>query len=530
MENLKLQLMNGETSLGIEFGSTRIKAVLLADSGELLAAGNYDWENELVNGIWTYPLEKVTAGMQAAYKALKTQVQTDYGVTLTRVGGVGISAMMHGYLPFDENGRLLTPFRTWRNTITAAAAEKLTAAFGFNIPQRWSIAHLEQAVMNGEPHVKEIAFLTTLSGYVHFLLTGEKVLGVGDASGMFPINSDTCDYDEAMLQTFKKLHEKDGFGRSLRGILPRVLTAGENAGTLSAAGALLLDPAGDLAPGAAFCPPEGDAGTGMTATNAVAEKTGNVSAGTSVFAMLVLEKPLSAVYTEIDMVTTPHGKPVAMVHCNNCTSDIDAYVKLFSQTLAAFGAQVKKSELYDKVYHSALCAEKDAGGVVSYNLFSGEPILQLAEGRPMLVRTPDAAFTFNNLCRCLVYSSFAALKLGMDILTEKEQVSIEKLLGHGGLFKTEGAAQGLLASALDIPVAVMSSAAEGGAWGIAILAQYMRLKESGETLPAYLDNKVFANAEVKVAYPDAEDRAGFGAYLKRYQSGVKAAGYASEIR
>ena len=529
MEQCRDKLLNGETSLGIEFGSTRIKAVLLADSGELLASGNYDWENDLRDGIWTYPLEKVTAGMQCAYRALKAQTQEKYGVKLTGIGSVGISAMMHGYLAFNKDGELLVPFRTWRNTTTAEAADRLTSLFGFNIPQRWSIAHLEQAIINGEPHVKDIAFLTTLSGYVHYLLTGEKVLGVGDASGMFPIDSEALDYNGDMLAAYNKLHEKDGFPRKLQEILPRVKNAGEAAGALTAEGAALLDPAGDLTAGIPFCPPEGDAGTGMTATNSVRVKTGNVSAGTSVFAMVVLEKPLSKVYTEIDMVTTPDGMPVAMVHCNNCTGDIDAFVRVFGSLLDAFGCEHKKYELYDKLYEMAMTADKDAGGVLSYNLLSGEPLLGLAEGRPMLLRTPDASFTLQNLCRSLVYSSFAALKLGMDILTEKEHVSIDRLLGHGGLFKTPGAAQTLMASALNVPVAVMSSAAEGGAWGIAILARYMRKKEAGESFPDYLDNKVFAGAGVSVIAPDEEERSGFDAYLKNYINGIGAAAAAVKI-
>ena len=519
----KEQLINGNTSLGIEFGSTRIKAVLLSDDGTLLGAGNYDWENDLLDGIWTYPLDKVILGMQTSYQALKADVNAKYGVVLKTIGSIGISAMMHGYLAFDENNTLLVPFRTWRNTITGPAAEKLTKAFSFNIPQRWSIAHLEQAIMNGEQHVGSISFITTLAGYIHYLLTGKKVLGVGDASGMFPIDSTKNDYCESMLASFDAMHADDGFPWKIRQILPKVLRAGERAGTLTAEGAALLDPDGDLAQGIPLCPPEGDAGTGMTATNSVSVKTGNVSAGTSVFAMIVLEKALSRVYTEIDMVTTPDGQPVAMVHCNNCTSDIDAYIKLFTQILDQFGCKPKKSEIYDVLYANALCSEKDAGGVVSYNLFSGEPIINVEEGRPMLLRTPNASFNFSNLCRSLVYSSFASLKLGMDILTEQENVSVEKLLGHGGLFKTRGVAQSLMASALGIPVAVMSSAAEGGAWGIAILAQFMRKKAEGESLGDYLNYRVFNCAEVSVALPNAEDAAGFAAYMQRYESGLNAA-------
>ena len=526
---MKDMILTAKTSLGIEFGSTRIKAVLLSDDGVLLAAGNFDWENDLVDGIWTYPMEKVICGMQSAYAVLKAQVKEKYGVTLTKIGSVGISAMMHGYLAFDHSDRLLVPFRTWRNTITAEAADKLTKAMGFNIPQRWSIAHLEQAIMNGEPHVKEIAFITTLAGYIHYLLTGEKVLGVGDASGMFPIDSTKNDYNASMLCVYDALHKEEAFPWDLRGILPKVLSAGENAGMLTETGAKLLDPAGDLSAGIPFCPPEGDAGTGMVATNSVEMKTGNVSAGTSVFAMIVLEKALSAVYTEIDMVTTPDGKPVAMVHCNNCTSDIDAYVKLILQLLKTYGCEKKKGEVYDLLYASAMQGEQDAGGVISYNLFSGEPLLNLPEGRPMLIRTPDAAFNFENLSRSLVYSSFAALKIGMDILTEKEHVTVEKLLGHGGLFKTEKVAQSLMASALNVPVAVMSSAAEGGAWGIAILAQYMRKKEEGQSLGAYLNHTVFADAKIAVAAPDPAQREGFEQYLCRYKAGLAAAENAAKI-
>ena len=522
MNTEKDYIVNGKTSLGMEFGSTRIKAVLLSDSGELLAAGNYDWENELKDGVWTYPLEKVITGMQTAYAALKTQTKEKYGVTISIIGSVGISAMMHGYLAFNAADELLVPFRTWRNTITQAAAERLTETFHFNIPQRWSIAHLEQAIMNGEPHVRNIAFITTLAGYIHYLLTGEKVLGIGDASGMFPINSETNDYDRKMLSVYNDLHEADGFCWCLEDILPRVLCAGDNAGCLTQQGASLLDPTGELLPGIPFCPPEGDAGTGMTATNSIACKTGNVSAGTSVFAMIVLEKELSNVYTEIDMVTTPDGKPVAMVHCNNCTADIDAYAKLFAQMLQDFGCFVKKSDIYDRLYNNALCAEKDAGGIISYNLVSGEPLLGLDNGRSLLVRSPNASFTFSNLCRSLVYSSFAALKIGMDILTQKEHVSVERLLGHGGLFKTVGPAQRLMASALNVPVAVMSSAAEGGAWGIAILAQYMRKKAENETLADYLSCKVFGNASIQVEYPNDEDREGFLSYLEQYKNGIPA--------
>ncbi|MBR5410803.1 MAG: ATPase [Clostridia bacterium] len=518
----KDRLLRGETSLGIEFGSTRIKAVLLDDDGNLLASGNHEWENTLDNGLWTYSDEAIRNGLRSAYAALKTDVKARYGVTLTTVGVIGISAMMHGYLAFDASDNLLAPFRTWRNTNTGEAAEKLSKELDFNIPLRWSVAHLEQTILNGEAHVKDIAFLTTLAGYIHYLLTGEKVLGVGDASGMFPIDSEKNDYDQKRVDKFNALHINDGFKWDLRGILPKVLAAGDAAGRLTESGARLIDPAGDLKAGVPFCPPEGDAGTGMTATDSIAARTGNISAGTSVFAMLVLEHPLSKVYPEIDMVTTPDGKPVAMVHCNNCTSDIDAWVRLFGEVLRIFGASVKKGELYDAFYAYAMHGESDCGGVVSYNLLAGEPLLGLETGAPMVYRSPDAKFDFANVSRSLLFSSFAALRVGMEILTEKENVKIDKLLGHGGLFKTEKVAQSLIASALGIPVSVMPSASEGGAWGIAILAQYSRLRNKGETLDAYLENRVFSKIAVKTEHPVASDARGFNKYFEEYLRGLSA--------
>lgn len=529
MENKALAVKEGKTSLGIELGSTRIKAVLIDDSGEVIAQGNYDWENDYENGVWTYPLKKAVAGTQSAYAALKKDALEKYGEKITKIGAIGISAMMHGYLIFDEAGNQLAPFRTWRNTITEKAAEKLTALFDFNIPQRWSIAHLEQAVMNGEDGVKDIAYMTTLSGYIHYLLTGEKVLGIDDASGMFPIDSDKLDFDAGMLEKFNTLHEKDGFKWKLADILPRVLCAGDKAGVLTADGAKLLDVDGDLEAGIPFCAPEGDAATGMTATNAVDYRTGNISAGTSIFSMTVLEKPLSKMYTEIDMVTTPDGKPVAMVHCNNCTGDIDAWVKVFTGVLESFGCEVKKGALYDKFYEKALSADADCGGVVSYNFFSGEPVIGVPAGRPMTVRVPDAKMNFGNLARSLVYSAFATLAMGMDILTVKENVKIDRMLGHGGLFKTEFVGQSLISSALGFPVAVMPTAAEGGAWGIAVLAQYMNKKADGETLGDYLNSKIFANVKTSVVEPDEKAGEGFRKYIERYKAGLKAHEGASNI-
>lgn len=522
MENIKTAIENAKTALGIEFGSTRIKAVLIGEDHKLLASGSHDWENELKDGIWTYSTESIIAGLQDSYKKLAEDVKEKYGITLKKVGAIGISAMMHGYLAFDKGDNLLVPFRTWRNTITEEAADKLTKLFGFNIPQRWSIAHLQQAILNGEEHVKDVEYFTTLAGYVHKLLTGENVLGVGDASGMFPIDSLTGTYNREMAKKFDEFNKGSAFKKDILSALPKVFSAGECGGYLSVDGAKLLDPSGNLESGIPLCPPEGDAGTGMTATNSVQAGTGNVSAGTSVFAMIVLEKELSEVYTEIDMVTTPDGMPTAMVHCNNCCGDIDAWVKLFSQVMDSFGISKPKSELYDMLYNMALEADKDCGGVLTYNLFSGEPILGTAEGRPMLIRKPDASFSFKNLARSLVYSSFATLKIGMDILTENEGVKIDKLLGHGGLFKTKGVAQSLLASALGVPVSVMPSAGEGGAWGIAILADFMKNKEDGEKLYDYLNNKVFASSEISTEMPKSDDAEGFKQYIKAYVGGVEA--------
>lgn len=513
-------ITNGKTALGLELGSTRIKAVLIGSNYRPIASGAHDWENRLENGVWTYPLDSVWVGIQDAYAKLADNVQAEYGVGLETVGAIGISAMMHGYLPFDAVGNQLTPFRTWRNTTTEQAAAKLTDEFLFNIPQRWSIAHLYQAILNKETHVTDIAYLTTLAGYVHWKLTGEKVLGVGEASGMFPIDSNTCDYNTRMMGQFDSMVADHNFSWTLCGILPKVLNAGKAGGTLTSEGAKLLDPTGVLKSGIHLCPPEGDAGTGMVATNSVAQRTGNVSAGTSVFAMAVLEKELSKVYTEIDMVTTPTGKPVAMVHCNNCTGDLDAWVKLFGEVLGTFGCEVAKPKLYDELYFTALKADADAGGLVSYNYYSGEPITGLDAGRPLFARLPDATFNLPNFMRSLLYSTVATLKIGMDILTKKEGVKLEQLLGHGGLFKTKGVGQQMVAAALDVPVSVMDTAGEGGPWGMALLAAYMAQKAEGETLEAFLAQKVFAAAKLERVDPSAADRQGFAAYIQRYTAAL----------
>ncbi|MDR0273132.1 MAG: ATPase [Clostridiales bacterium] len=488
--------------LGIELGSTRIKSVLIDENFKPISSGTHDWENKFENGIWTYRLEDMWTGVRECVKCLP----------LENVCAVGFSAMMHGYLAFGENDELLAPFRTWRNTTTEQAAAELTRLFNFNIPQRWSIAHLHQAILNNEPHVKNISFMTTLAGYVHWKLTGEKVLGIGDASGMFPIENGR--YNSQMSKKFFELSN----GIEIENIFPSIKNAGENAGTLTEEGAKLLDPTGALKPGILFCPPEGDAGTGMVATNSVAERTGNISAGTSVFAMIVLEKELKNVYTEIDMVTTPTGKPVAMVHCNNCTSDLDAWVKIFAEAFELFGVPQSKNVLYEKLYNAALSADAHCGGLLSYNYFSGEPIVGLDEGRPLFARMPDAKFSLANFMRSLLFSSMTTLRLGMDIL-RKENVLLEKIQAHGGLFKTENVAQKLMATALNTPVSVTESASEGGAWGIALLAAYA-CEADKISLDEFLSKKIFSSANERCVTLTPEDIVGFDRYLQGFKQGL----------
>ena len=512
-------IMDGRTALGIELGSTRIKAVLVNDRNEIIAQGDHSWENQLVDGIWTYSLKAIWGGLQDAYAQLAANVNRQYGTDLTTLGAMGFSAMMHGYMAFNDKDELLVPFRTWRNTMTEEASLKLTEAFGFHIPQRWSIAHLYQAILKGEEHVKDVAFFTTLAGYIHWQLTGEKVLGVGEASGMFPIDSNTKQFDTKMIETFDAMVADKGFPWKLAEILPGVKVAGEHAGVLTAEGAKKLDPTGTLQPGVPLCPPEGDAGTGMTATNSVRVRTGNVSAGTSVFSMIVTEKPLSKAYEEIDMVTTPTGEPVAMVHCNNCTSDLNAWVDLFKETLDLFGVDVSMNDLYGKLYNKALEGDADCGGLLAYNYFSGEHVTGFEEGRPLFVRKPDAAFTLSNFMRTHLYTSLGALKTGMDILLKEEKVAIDRITGHGGFFKTKGVGQSILAAACNTPIAVMETAGEGGAWGMAILANYMI---SGEKLPldVYLEQEVFADAACEIEEPKEEMVAGFEAFMENYKAGL----------
>lgn len=513
-EAAKEAIKAGKAVLGIEFGSTRIKAVLVDVSHTPIAMGTYDWENRLENNIWTYSLEDIWKGLQGCYKSLADDVEAKYGEKLTTLGALGFSGMMHGYMPFNAEGELLVPFRTWRNTMTEEACKKLIPVFHFNIPQRWSIAHLYQAILSGEEHVKDIAFFTTLAGYIHWKLSGEKVLGIGEAAGMFPIDSTIMDFDQKMLDRFDGLHN---FDWKIRDILPKVLVAGEPAGVLTAEGARLLDPTGTLQPGAPMCPPEGDAGTGMVATNSVAVRTGNVSAGTSIFAMIVLEKAMEKVHEEIDMVTTPDGMPVAMVHCNNCTSDLNAWVNLFGECAESFGVKVDKNELYGVLYRKALEGAADCGGVTAYNYFSGEPITGLDAGRPMVVRTPDADFSLANFMRSHLYSAVATLKIGMDILLKEEHVAVDSLMGHGGFFKTPVVGQRVMAAGMNAPITVMDTASEGGAWGIAILAAFMKEKKDGETLSSYLNDKIFAGQTGTTWNPDPEDVKGFEAFLEEYK-------------
>lgn len=512
-------IRQGKTALGIELGSTRIKAVLIDEDHNPIASGSHDWENRYENGIWTYSLEDIWNGVQESYKSLANAVEEQYGETLTTIGAIGFSAMMHGYMVFDKMGELLVPFRTWRNTMTEEASRQLTELFSYQIPQRWSIAHLYQAIINKEEHVSSIDYLITLEGYVHWKLTGERVLGIGDCAGMFPVNGEAKDFNQRMMDQFDDLVKEKQFPWKLRDIMPKVLTAGEPAGMLTEEGARLLDASGNLKAGIPLCPPEGDAGTGMTATNSVARRTGNVSAGTSVFAMVVLEKELSKVYSEIDLVTTPAGDPVAMVHCNNCTSDLNDWVSLFEEFANMMGLDTDKNALYSALFQKALEGDKDGGNLLSYGYLSGEHITGFEEGRPLFVRTPNSRFHLANFMRVHLYTALGALKVGMDIL-KKEGVKLDVLLGHGGLFKTREAGQKIMAAAMNVPVAVMETAGEGGAWGAALLAAYMIRKDEDETLDRYLSDRVFADNTGTVLAPDPEDEEGFAVFMERYKKGL----------
>ena len=516
--NAKSTIENGKAILGIEFGSTRIKAVLIDEENKPIAQGSHTWENQLENGLWTYSIDAIWNGVQDCYSDLRANVKKEYGIEIENLAAIGVSAMMHGYMAFNDKEEILVPFRTWRNTNTGKAAAELSELFVYNIPLRWSISHLYQAILNKEEHVKDITFLTTLAGYVHWQITGEKVLGIGDASGMLPIDPETKNYSAEMVNKFNNLIKPYGFSWTLEDILPKVLLAGENAGCLTEKGAKKLDVSGHLKAGVPVCPPEGDAGTGMVATNAVKQRTGNVSAGTSSFSMIVLEKDLSKPYEIIDMVTTPDGSLVAMVHCNNCTSDLNAWVNLFKEYQELMGMPVDMDEIFGKLYNNALTGDADCGGLISYNYFSGEPVTGLAEGRPLFIRTAGDKFNLANFMRAHLYASVGVLKIGNDILFNEEKIKVDRITGHGGLFRTKGVGQRVLAAAINSPISVMETAGEGGAWGIALLGSYLVNNDKKQSLSDFLDEKVFAgNTGTEVA-PTAEDVAGFYKYIEEYKA------------
>ncbi|WP_054739961.1 xylulokinase [Cellulosilyticum ruminicola] len=519
-EKVREIIQNGKAVLGIEFGSTRIKAVLVDEENNTIAIGSHEWENQFEEGVWTYSEEVIWEGLRACYSNMAEEVYNQYGVYIENIGAIGFSGMMHGYMPFNKEGQLLVPFRTWRNTITGEASEKLTELLNYHIPQRWSIAHLYQAILNGETHVGEIDFITTLAGYIHWQLTGKKVMGVGEASGMFPIDLETKNYNAQMVAKFNQAIEDKKYAWKLEDILPQVKVAGELGGRLTEEGAKCLDATGRLKAGIPICPPEGDAGTGMVATNSVMKRTGNVSAGTSVFAMIVLEKELSKVYDAIDLVTTPTGELVAMVHCNNCTSDLNSWINMFEEFAGALGASVDKNKLFTVLYEKALEGEPDAGGLLAYNYFSGEHITGFEEGRPLFVRSSQSKLNLANFMRAHLFTALGALKIGLDILMKEEKVAVDEVLGHGGLFKTKGVGQKILAAAINAPVSVMENAGEGGAWGIAVLAKYMKAKLDGVTnrsLEEYLAQDVFVNEKMSKMAPDANDVKGFEDFMVRYK-------------
>jgi sugar (pentulose or hexulose) kinase len=519
-ENIKKEISQGQTILGIEFGSTRIKAVLIDSENEPVAQGAFDWENSLTDGIWTYPLNKIAEGLRASYADLKKDVAKKYGLKLTRLRALGISAMMHGYLAFDKEGNLLVPFRTWRNTMTGTAAKKLSALFDYPVPERWSIAHLYQAILNNEPHVGKVTYLTTLAGYVHWKLTGRKVIGIGDASGMFPIDTESKQFDKKMIAQFDALIADKNYGWKLESLLPEVLTAGTPAGTLSKEGAALIDADKELQSGVPLCPPEGDAGTGMAATNSVAPRTGNVSAGTSVFAMIVLEKKLSKSYSGlIDLVTTPDGSLAAMAHANNCTGEYDNWIRLFGEAAAAAGCRIPKPDLYDALLFEALKGEKNCGGLIPYNYISGESMTGLTEGRPLFVRTSTSHFTLANFMRAQLFTALGALRTGMDILFDEEQVKLDRLTGHGGFFKTAEVGLKIMAAAMHTSVSALETAGEGGPWGMALLASYL-INGKGQMLSEYLEKEVFAGTKATTVTPDASDIKGFNEFFTNYKKGL----------
>lgn len=517
----KETIQSGKATLGIEFGSTRIKCALIDEDCNPIAQGSHTWENQLIDGLWTYSIDDIWKGLQDCYAQLRADVKEKYGVEIEILASMGVSAMMHGYMPFNKDGKILVPFRTWRNTNTGKAAAALSELFDFNIPLRWSISHLYQAILNNEPHVKDITFFTTLAGYIHWQLTGEKVLGIGDASGMLPIDPELKDFNRTMMDKFQKIIDPYGFPWKLADILPRVLVAGEEAGALTPEGARRLDPSGHLRAGVPLCPPEGDAGTGMTATNSVKQRTGNVSAGTSSFSMIVLEHNLSKPYPSIDIVTTPDGSPVAMVHCNNCTSDINAWVNIFKDYIELTGQKADMGELFTNLFNVALKGDPDCGGLVTYNYISGEPVTDLADGRPIVVRSANDKFTLANFMRANLYGAVAVLKIGNDILLKDEKVNVDRITGHGGFFTTPVVGQKILAAALNSPISVMKTAGEGGPWGMAILASYLVNNKNHQSLADYLDNNVFAGNTGSEVKPDPADVEGFNKYIENYKKGLE---------
>lgn len=520
MKNIKGLIENGMTYLGIELGSTRIKAVLIDDDFSIIANGEYEWENQLINGYWTYDISDVRVGLKACYMSLKRCVYDKYGIVLKKVSSIGISGMMHGYLALDEDYELLAPFRTWRNITAAKAADILSKELSFNIPDRWSVAHLYQAIIDKEEHISKIRYITTLAGYVHTLLTGEKVLGIGDCSGMFPIDSTINDYDMTMIDKFNSMTAKQGFLKNIYDLLPKVMVAGETAGYLSKVGVELLDADNDLESGIPMCAPEGDAGTGMVATNSVKMRTGNISAGTSIFAMLVLEKALKNNYREIDMVTTPSGNPVAMVHANNCTSDLNAWVSIFKEFCKLTNTDITTDELFSKLYNEALNGDASCGGLLPYAYISGESITKVDEGRPMFIRKPSSKFTLANFMRANLSTTLGAVRIGMDLLTENEDIKIDKIYGHGGFFKTKRVGQYIMAQALNMPVCVLETADNGGAWGIAILASYL-INKGDTALDEFLSDKVFKSENDEVIMPCERDVTGFNAFMESYKNGIE---------
>lgn len=521
------EIQAGKTALGIEFGSTQIKAVLVTDDFEPVASGSFLWENSLKDGVWTYSLDEVWDGVQHSYQQMAAEVSSKYHVQVEKLGSIGVSAMMHGYLPFDKNDELLVPFRTWRNTITGDAAEKLTKLFNFNIPLRWSIAHLYHAILQKEEHVKDIDFITTLAGYVHWKLSGKKVTGVGDASGMFPIGTDG-QFSQKKLAQFNDLAEVKKYSWKIEDILPGVLAAGQSAGNLTEDGAKLLDPSGKLQAGSVMAPPEGDAGTGMISTNSVRLRTGNISVGTSEFSMVVLDQPLKKVHRDIDIVQTPDGLPVAMVHINNCSSDINAWADVFKDFAKRLGLNLKPDELYSTLFLDATKGDPDAGGLVNYSYLSGEPVTKTDEGRPLFVRTPNSNFNLANFMTAQLYSAFAPLKIGMDILTNEEGVTTDVMIAQGGLFKTPVVAQQILSNALNLPISVMTNASVGGPWGMAVLAQYVA-SGAQESLADYLDTKVFSHSETMTLSPEKSGVAGYEKYIERFQAGLPIENQASVL-